>query len=92
MSLIAFAQVRPRRNATDSHFAHVPLDSLAVNLTPFSSQCNCDTTAAIERKLCVNLVNTMFDCHLFCRWLDWLIVKTSTAHTQQLDLDSEGQL
>ena len=92
MGLIAFAQVRPRSNATDPHFAHMPLDCLAVNLTPFSSQLYSDATAAIERTLCVNLVNAMFDCHFFCRRLDWLIVQTRAAHIQQLGLGGKGKL
>ena len=91
MGLSAFAQVRPRCNATDSHFAHVPLDCLAGKLTAFPSQLYRDATAAIERKLGVNFIDAMFDCYFFCRRLDWLIVKTGAAHTQQLGLDSEGQ-
>ena len=91
MGLIAFAQVWPWCNATNPHLSHVPLDCFAVNRSTFSPQLHRNSAAAIERKLGVNLVNAMFECHFFCQRLGRSIVETRPAHTQQFRLDSERQ-
>jgi len=87
----AFAQVRPWRDGSDSHLAHIALHSLAIDRCEVLRKQHDQFARAIKRMRRVEFVDAVLDRHFLRRWRYWLIVQTPAADAEQIGLRPEWE-
>jgi len=85
----ALAQVRAWCNASDAHFAHRALHTLAINRSKLRREQHRQLARAIKRMGGYDLVNPMLERHFLRRWRDRLVVQAPSADTEQVGLRTE---
>ena len=86
-----FAQVRPWRDASDPHLAHVALHPLAIDRPKRRLQEHRQLAGAIKRMGSIQRVDAVLDRHFLRRWRHWLIVQTPAADAEQIGLGAEWE-
>jgi hypothetical protein len=88
---IELTHVRGRADRDQAHLAHVPLHVFAIDDELRAAQLGRDPPRAVERRLCVDLVDPMLQPQLARRRRDEPIVQGRTVDPEQLGLYARGQ-
>src|SRR5918911_3153903 len=86
-----FAQIRPWRDASDPHLAHIALHSLAIDRCEVLRKQHGQLARAIKRMRRVEFVDAVLDRHFLRRGRHWLIVQTPAADDEQIGLRPEWE-
>jgi hypothetical protein len=90
MLLPAFAQVGTGRDAGDPHLAHMALHRFAVH-PEVGPKGHSDASRAIEGMGGIDLIDPMFERHLFRRGRHALVVQPTPIQTQDVGLGLERE-
>ena len=86
-----FAQVRPWRDASNPHLAHIALHSLAIDRCEVLRKQHGQLARAIKRMRRVEFVDAVLNRHFLRRWRDCSVVQTPAADAEQIGLRPEWE-
>lgn len=92
MLRIAFAQVRAGIDRGQSHFLHVLLDGIAMDLHFLSIQNRRNPPGAQKRMLRVDFINPVLDANFLWGGRDRLVVQMGTIEAENVRLNGDREL